>query len=94
MEFICARLLSRGTPSILGERMPEKTFCQLLAEAIADEEQAQKFYASLRQSLKEEFELNPTASAIIEHTIDSVEQQESSHGTLWRKIKDHVCPGK
>jgi rubrerythrin len=74
--------------------MPEKSkFCELLDEAIKDEENAPKMYTKLIASIVEGDYL-AVERTLAREVIISIIHQEEDHGSLLRLIRAEQCPVK
>lgn len=85
------------------EKWKEKTFCQLLDDAIADEAEAKEFYGRLKEAsntlaLKGTLDPNDPitiahqlATELIGNSIDNVADTEEGHKKLFEKMKSQLC---
>ena len=64
----------------------EKTFCELLDEAIEDEKKATPFYEPLMQKSEQ-----GTKIPILSFIIEKIKKDEESHSEILKKIKETIC---
>jgi len=75
----------------------KKTFCQLLDEAIKDEEKAKDFYAALIEAADREYPAEAGKGVISEKSrvlwavISNVESVEGTHKELFERLKFALC---
>jgi len=72
----------------------KKTFCQLLDEAIQDEEKAKDFYAALIEAADREYPVEFEKYSLLYATITSVRDAEDTHKALWTKLRATLCERK
>ena len=66
--------------------MVKKTSCQLIREAIPDESDAVEMYKDLIHALDDERFLTPE----LEHIINGIIEQESSHERYFKKLQEDL----
>jgi rubrerythrin len=75
-------------PAMVGRK-----FCELLNDAIKDEENAPKMYTKLVASISEHGYL-PVEATLAREVIIAIIHQEEDHGSLLRLIRAEQCPVK
>lgn len=88
-RYTSGELFGAAVPSDIKkifDKPEEKTFCQLLKEAIEDEDKAPSFYEQLKQKSEE-----GTRIPILSFVIDSIKRDEEKHKELLEKIKTVTC---